>query len=60
MQAKIKEYKEKSQKAISDKAEILRDLATYEHNFSIQKSENNATNLQQKLLSFVAMIKKLK
>ena len=34
----------------------MRDLATYEHNFSIQRSEFNNMNLRERLTKAIAMI----
>lgn len=51
-----KDQKEKTQQAMSDKFEIMRDLATYEHNFGIEKSENGNLNLRERLAKAVQLI----
>lgn len=52
-----KELKDKSHQAISDKYEIMRDLATYEHNYSLLESESSGMDLRQRLLKSISMIK---
>lgn len=51
-----KEQRDKSDKAISDKFEIMRDLATYEHNFAMEKGERDGLNLHERLSKAVHMI----
>ena len=41
---------------MSDKFEIMRDLATYEHNFGIEKSERDDLNLRERLAKAVHLI----
>lgn len=45
---------------MSDKFEIMRDLATYEHNFGIEKSERDNLNLSERLVKAIHLIQEVR
>lgn len=45
---------------MSDKFEIMRDLATYEHNFGTEKSESENMNLSERLVKAIHSIQEVR